>query len=86
MYCAELGVLVLVDEHVAKAGVEVGAQLWVALQGQRRHEQQIVEVQGVGGAELLFVDRVNVRYRLAEKVAGLGGRSAPASVAGFSPG
>ena len=65
-----VGVLVLVDEHEAEAGVELGPQLRVVLEGQGRPEQQVVEIEGVGVAQLLLVDRVNAGDRLAEEVAG----------------
>ena len=37
-------VLIFVDEDIAKAGVELGAQLRVVLKGERGPEEQIVEV------------------------------------------
>ena len=48
----EVGVLVLVDQHVLEAGVEFGAEFLVVLEGHRGEVEQVVEVHrvGAGGA------------------------------------
>ena len=48
-----VGVLVFVDEHVAEAGVQLGPQLLVVLQGQGGPEEQIVEVEALA-ARIFF--------------------------------
>ena len=66
-------VLVFVDQDVAKASVEFGPQLRVVFQCQCGPKEQIVEIEGVGGSHLLFVDLVDLGDDLAEKVVGIVG-------------
>ena len=70
-----VGVLVLVDEDVAEAGVEFGAQLAVVAHREGGHQQQVVEVEGVGVAHLLLVVAVDLRNDLLEVVVGLFGEA-----------
>src|SRR5439155_20862424 len=51
-------------------GIELGPQVQIVLEGQRRYEEQVVEVQRIGVAQFFFVDRIDAGNGLAEEVAG----------------
>ena len=67
-------VLIFIDQDVAETGIQLGPQFLVVFQGQGGPEQQIVEVQSVGGPHLLFVDLVDLGHDLAEEIACLAGK------------
>ena len=65
-----VGVLVLVDEDVAEAGIELGPQLRVVAKGEGRQVEQVVEVHGVDGPQALLVKMVDLGGRLRVEVGG----------------
>ena len=72
----EVGVLVLVDENVAEACLVAFAHFGVVAEEEKRVEEQVVEVEGLGGAEVplvAFVDFVEALHALGV-VAPLDGR------------
>ncbi len=68
-----IGVLVLIDKDILKAGVQLAAHFLIVFQRQGGQEQQIVEVECVGVAQLLFINRINAGHHLTEEIVGLGG-------------
>ena len=69
-----VGVLVLVDEHVAEPPAVGLADVGELLEQVDGEHDQVVEVEGVGLAQAALVHRVRRRHRLLEPVAGvLGG-------------
>ena len=69
-----VGVLVLVDEDVAEPAAVVLAYVGERLEEVDRRHDQVVEVEGVGLAQALLVERVGGRRRLLEAVARVAGR------------
>ena len=66
-----VGVLVLVDEHVAELALVEAAGLLVVLQKQHRLQDQVVEVHGVGGLEAALVVRIGPGNALQTVVPGV---------------
>lgn len=64
-------VLVLIDEHIAKARIEFRTQVGVILQCEGRPKKQIVEVERIGVAHLFLVHLVHLGDDLPEEIAGL---------------
>ena len=66
-----VGVLVLVDEHVAEPAPVGLADLRERLEQVHRRHDQVVEVEGVRGAQPLLVERVGLGVGLLEVVRGV---------------
>jgi hypothetical protein len=66
-----VGVLVLVDEHVAEGGGVAGADLGEELEDVDRAHQQVVEVHGVHAVQVALVEVVDVGDGLLEEGADL---------------
>ena len=69
-----VGVLVLVDQHVAEPAAVGLADVGELLEQVDGHHDQVVEVEGVGLTQAALVHRVRRRHRLLEPVAGVLGR------------
>ena len=69
-----VGVLVLVDQHVAEALLIAGEHIGEGAEQLDGHHQEIIEVHGGGLEQTLLIEAINVRHLLVKEAIALVGK------------